>query len=838
MTLRFLFRLVARDWRSGELRLLLAAALVAVGAVTAISLFVDRLQQALLAEATTFLGADSVIGSSRPIPDAFREAAAGRGLVQVDVVTFPSMLFADESDDARNQLVSVKAVGPGYPLRGAVRIADEPFGKDRVANSVPAPGEVWLDSRLFPALGLNLGDAVSVGYEKLRVTRVLIAEPDRGGNFLDLGPRLLMRVEDVPATRLIQPGSRVSYRLLLAGDGEALAGLKTSLDNSGDLAPNYRWRDVRASSPTIGGALDRAESFLLLGGLLAVLLGGAAVALAAHRYARRHYSHVGVLKTLGATPADILWAYIGVLLIIGIIGVAAGLALGILVHLGIIALLSTYLPVNLPWPGPSPFVVGSVTGFVCLAAFALPPLLNLHRISPMRVIRREPDRGLSNAITYAFASVGSIGLLVWYSQSVWLTVWALVGATVVCGSFAIVALALLRGGRVVGMQAGSSWRLALAGLQRRRRENVAQITIFGLGLMILLILLLVRTALLAEWRAQIPQNAPNHFLINVAADEVDAVQDLLRVHTDYDGRLFPMIRGRVVAVDGEPLGKWRRRDRGGERVEDFGPGLGSERNLTWSDTVPGDNVMVEGDWWPPDTTEALISVEVDYARGTGLRVGDMVEFDIGGLPVSARVANLRRVEWDSLQPNFFIVFSRAALAEFATTHMTSFHLEPERKRFLNRLLVAHPTITVIEVDALIAQVERIIDRVTRAIELILGLVLGAGALVLIASIQASHETRMREHALVRALGGTRNLIAGALAGEFAVLGAFAGIVAVLGAEITVFALQTRVFELDYEIHPWLWLAGPLAGMALVATLGYLGTRKLIRSPPVLVLREL
>ena len=834
MNLRFSLRLVARDWRSGELRLLLAAALVAVGAVTAISLFVDRLQQALLAEATTFLGADSVISSSRPIPDAFREAAAERGLAQVDVVSFPSMLFADASDDARNQLVSVKAVGSGYPLRGAVRIADEPFGPDRVADTVPAPGAVWLDSRLFPALGLHLSDTVSVGYAELRVAAVLTAEPDRGRNFLDLGPRLLMRVEDIPATRLIQPGSRVSYRLLLAGDDEALARLKASI--SADLAPNYRWRNIKESNPTIGRALDRAESFLLLGGLLAVLLGGAAVALAAHRYARRHYDHVGVLKTLGATPADILWGYVGVLLIIGVVGVLAGLVLGILVHLGIVAALSAYLPLRLPWPGPEPFVVGIVTGFVCLAAFALPPLLNLRRISPMRVIRREPDRGLSNAITYGFAAVGSMGLLVWYSKSVWLTVWALAGATLVCVTFAVLALALLRGGRMVGMQAGSSWRLALAGLQRRRRENVAQITIFGLAIMILLILLLVRTALLAEWRSQIPQNAPNHFLINVSADEVGAVQNLLRAHADYDGRLFPMIRGRVVSVNGEPAGKWRGRD--GKRGEDWGPGLGSERNLTWADTVPGDNVLEEGDWWSPDTTEALISVEVDYARGAGLRLGDMLEFDIGGLPVSARVANLRRVEWDSLQPNFFIVFSRSALARFATTHMTSFHLEPDRKRFLNRLLAAHPTITLIEVDAIIAQVERIIARVTLAIELILGLVLGAGALVLIASIQASHETRMKEHALVRALGGTRNLIAGALVGEFAVLGAFAGIVAVIGAEITVFTLQTRVFELDYQIHPWLWIAGPAVGMALIASVGYLGTRKLVSSPPLLVLREL
>lgn len=834
MKFRFVLKLVARDWRSGELRLLLAAALIAVGAVTAISLFVDRLQQALTAEAATFLGADSVIRSSRPIPQAFRDAAAAGGLSHVDVVGFPSMLFSDDSDQARNQLVSVKAVGSGYPLRGVVRIADEPFGSDRATDAVPAPGSVWLDSRLFPALGLSPGDTVSVGYATLRVTRVLTAEPDRRPSFLDMGPRLLMRVEDVPATKLIQPGSRVSYRLLLAGDTEALADLRQSIE--ADLAPNYRWRDISDSSQPIGGALDRAESFLLLGGLLAVLLGGAAVALAAHRYARRHYSHVGVLKTLGATPDDVLWSYVGVLLVIGVIGVLAGLVLGILVHLGIIATLSTYLPVRLPWPGPNPFLVGGITGFVCLAAFALPPLLNLRRISPMRVIRREPERGLTDAITYGFAGVGSIGLLVWYTQNVWLTAWALAGAALVCGAFALVALGLLRGGRMVGMQAGSAWRLALAGLQRRRRENVAQITIFGLAIMMLLILLLVRTALIAEWRAQIPPNAPNHFLINVAADEVGAVQDLLRVHTDYDGRLFPMIRGRVVAVNGEPVRSWRRQNR--ERGEDAGPGLGSERNLTWSDTVPGDNVLVQGEWWPPDTTEALISVEADYARGTGLRVGDMLDFDIGGIPVSARVSNLRRVEWDSMQPNFFIVFSRPALADFATTHMTSFHLDPDRKPFLNRLLAAHPTITLFEVDGIIDQVERIIDRVTRAIELILALVLGAGALVLIASIQASHETRIKEHALVRALGGTRSLIAGALAGEFAVLGAFAGIVAVIGAEVTVFALQTWVFELEFEVHPWLWLAGPAVGTLLIAGVGYLGTRKLVRSPPLLVLREL
>ena len=833
MTLRLVLRLAVRDWRAGELRLLLAAVVVAVGTVTAIGFFVDRLREALLSESTTFLGADRVIGSTRPVPQGFRDAARDLGITHTDVVTFPSMLFADESEDARSQLVSVKAVGDGYPLRGVLRVAEEPFGPAAVTRAVPARGEVWLDSRLFPALGLKLGDTVSVGYARLRVERVLAGEPDRGGSVFDLGPRLLMHIDDVPETRVIQPGSRVGYRLLLAGDDAALASLREVVEP--DLAPNYRWRGIADANPTIGEALDRAESFLLLGGLLAVLLAGVAVALGAHRYARRHYDHVGVLKTLGATPADVQWGYLGVLTAVGAAGVATGLVLGALVHLAIVAALAAYLPASLPLPGPRPLALGAVTGFVCLLAFALPPLLALRDVSPMRVIRRDVHAGAaSRVVTYGSAALGGLGLLVWYSGDVWLTLWALVGGVGVCGAFAVLALALLRGGRVVGMQAGSAWRLALAGLQRRYRENVAQITIFGIAIMLLLILLLIRTALLDEWRAQLPENAPNHFVMNVADDEVEAVQTLLAGYTDYDGGLFPMIRGRVTSVNGQPAEEWARTHRRGPD----GPRLRSERNLTWSDTLPGNNVLVAGEWWPEGTDAALISLEAEYAAQHGLGIGDELSFDIGGLPVTARVANTRTVEWDSLQPNFFIVFSGAALRDFATTHMTSFHLGPEGKPFLNRLLSEHPTITVIEVDEIIRQVRSIVGRVTQAIELVLGLVLGAGALVLVASIQASHEARLKEHALVRALGGTMKLIAGSLTAEFAVLGAFAGVVAVVGAEITVTVLRSRIFELGYDLHPWLWVTGPAIGAVLIALIGYLGTRKLVESPPALVLREL
>ena len=824
---------MARDWRAGELRLLLAALLVAVGTVSAITFFVDRLHQALLAESTSFLAADRVLSGSQPIPDSFRDGAISQGLVISDTLLFPSMVYA-ETSAARNQLVSVKAVSETYPLRGTLRIADEPFATDRPTESLPQRGEVWLDSRLFPSLGVALGDFVQVGYEKLKISRVLTSEPDRGGSFFDLGPRVLMRMADVPATRVIQPGSRIGYRLLLAGDDRALSDYREQFREQ--FLGKYRWQSIRESSPSIGSALDRAESFLLLGGLLAVILAGIAVALSANRYAKRHYDHVSVLKTLGATPGEIQWGYFGVLTVLGVVGVVLGLLLGTGIHLGIVQLLATYLPSNLPLPGTRPLWLGAATGFICLIAFALPPLLALKNISPMRAVRRDLSvTTTSGLITYGLGTCGALTLLVWYSNSLWLTFWALAGGFLVCLVFGIIATLLLRGGRLAGMQAGSLWRLALAGLQRRRRENVAQIMIFGLAIMLLLILVLIRTSLLDEWRQQIPENAPNHFVMNVTRDQVDPMQTLLEEHTDYEGTLFPMMRGRIEAVNEIPVRDYQRRNRSEDRG---GPRLSSERNLTWTNEPPPNNKMITGSWWPKDTQESLVSIEQGYAFGWGLRVGDELTFDMGGLKVVAKVANIRSVEWDSLRPNFFIIFSEAALADVPATYMTSFYLAPDRKRFLNDILSNYPTITVIEVDELINQVQQIVSRVTQAVELVLVLVLGAGALVLIASIQASRDQRMKEHALIRTLGGSRRLIAGSLASEFSILGLFAGVVAVVGAEITVYALESQVFEMAYQARPWFWLVGPLLGTLIVVTVGYLGTRSLISTPPATILRDL
>jgi putative ABC transport system permease protein len=831
MSLGFILRLAWRDWRGGELGLLVIALMVAVGTVTAVSLFVDRLHQALLKESATFLAADRYIGSSAEIPDEFRQAALDLGLETADTLSFPSMVF---TADEKNSLVSVKAVGPGYPLRGVLKVTDVPFTKPTETTDLPEPGEVWLDGRLFPSLGVELGDQVEVGYAALTISKVLTSEPDRGGSMYDLGPRLLMRLEDVPATQVVQPGSRLSYRLLLRGEDGPLDALRDQLELEED--PNFWWRGIKESSPTIGSALNRAESFLLLGGLLGVLLAGVAVALSAHRYARRHYDHVGVLKTLGATPNQILYSYVGLLFAVGGIAVVFGLLVGSGLHMGIVLLLQSLIPVELPMPSARPFLLGAVTGLICAIAFALPPLLHLKNISPMRVIRRDVGAAPPSQIaSYGAAVAGSLGLLIWYSGSIQLTAWTLLGTLGALLLFGALATLLLRGGRVVGMQAGSGLRLALAGLQRRRKENTAQILIFGLAIMLLLILLLLRTALLDEWRNQVPENAPNHFALNIAPHDVEEIGTLLAENSREQGGLFPMIRGRITAVNGIAAKAWEAEHR--SEMED-GPRLSSGRNLTWAADMPEDNTLVAGDWWSAEDTRPMVSLEDDYAYDLGLSIGDVLSFDIGGEALEVEVVNLRRLNWESMRPNFFIIFSPGALENFPATWMTSFYLERENKQFLNELLSRFPTITVIEVDAIIAQVQSIIARVTQAVELVLGLVLASGCLVLIASIHASRDARMSEHALIRTLGGTRKLIASSLIAEFAALGLFAGVVAVVGAEVTVLILQTQVFELKAAVHPWLWIAGPLIGAFLILLVGILGTRQLISAPPIAVLRGL
>ncbi len=827
-------RLLWRDWRSGELTLLLASLVIAVSTVTTITLFVDRLQQALERESATFLAADRVIVSNASIPSEILLQAEVLELKQAEALIFLSMVFSDD----RAQFSSVKAVNDYYPLRGNLRISDSPFTRGEVVEHGPKPGEVWVESRLIASLDIQTGDIIDIGAATFVVSKALIKEPDRGGGFSSTGPRVMMNLADVVTTEVVQPGSRITYRYLFSGNTDSLAEFQSWVKPR--LKEGSRIFGVKEGTESIGNALDRAERFLLLGGLLGVILSGVAIALSAQRYSHRHYDHVAILKTLGATPNGIDGLFLVIFVILGLVATLAGSSLGFAAQIGIVSILAPYIPIELPAPGLRPIWLGLITGFVCLLSFALPPLLKLRSIEPVRVIRRDVEEGsVTNRLAYSVGILGTLGLMWWYSEDLKLTLMIFSGGVVALAVLSVIAFLLLRSGRVLGMQAGSVWRLALAGMQRRGQENTLQILVFGLAIMLLLILFLVRTALIEDWEAQIPEGAPNHFAINISPDDVGSINRLFTDNKIRSQPLYPMIQGRITEINGQSA-KDRdndRRRRAGPDA-DRGPRSGSTRNLTYAAHLPDDNRVIAGAWWPEDYAgEPQISLEKDLARSNDLKVGDKLVFRIQGRELSTTVTSIRSVSWDNMRPNFYIILSPGALDDFPSTFMTSFYLEREDKIFLNELLRAHPTMTVIEVDAIIEQIKTIISQVTLAIELVLALILISGGLVLLASVQASMDERFRQHAILRTLGAGRRLVMGSLVIEFCVLGLFAGVLAVVGSEVTVWGLETEIFELDYSINPVIWFLGPLVGTVLIGVIGTVATFKVVKTPPTIVLRD-
>ena len=826
-------KLLWRDWRSGELTLLLVSLIIAISTVTTITLFVDRLQQALLLESASFLAADVVISSSAPVRTEILEHAAEVGLNKAETLSFLSMVFSAD----RAQFSSVKAVDENYPLRGKLIVSDQPFIGGKVIERGPAPGQVWLESRLFPSLDINLGELLDVGVSGLTANRVLIKEPDRGGGFDATGPRVLMNLQDVEATGVVRPGSRLTYRYLFSGSPQLVADFIEWAKPR--LGENARLIGVKEGTQGIGNALDRAEKFLLLGGLLGVILAGVAIALSAQRYALRHYDHVAILKTLGASPNAIDSLFVIIFMVLGAVATLIGTLLGFVFQEGAVIILGPYLPIELPAPTFAPILLGLVTGFVCLLSFALPPLMKLRAIEPIRVIRRDFEgEGVSDWLSYAAAITGTLGLMWWYSKNLELTLMIFAGGFCALAVLAVLSMTLLQSGRVLGIQAGSAWRLALGGMQRRARENTLQIMVFGLAIMLLLILFLVRTALLDDWQAQIPEDAPNHFAINIAPEDVEPIEELMRANALVPQPVYPMIRGRISLVNG--MAASARDDKRRSETDDDrrGPRSNSGRNLTWSETLPQDNSIVDGQWWNEGYGgEPLVSIEQDLALTNSLKVGDELVFNIQGRELGARVASIRTVNWDNMKPNFYIIFSPGALADFPSTFMTSFHLSKEQKLVLNELLREFPTMTVIEVDAVIEQIRIIISQVTLAVELVLVLIMVSGAMVLLASIQASMDERFKQHAILRTLGASRKLVLGSLMIEFCALGTMAGILATFGSELTVYGLETQIFELEYHFNPEIWILGPVVGFLLIGILGTVATRRVVNTPPIAVLRD-
>lgn len=865
-------RLLWRDWQGGELKLLFLALVMAVTSVTGIALFTDRLERALLMESANMLAADRVLGSRDEPPEAIIQEAEARGLRTARTLSFTSMAFSDTG----NMLVAAKAVSDAYPLRGEVIITEAAFTRGTPVQSGPPPGEVWLESRALPALDIEVGDSVYVGEAEFTVGQIIIAEPDRtGGSMIDnAGPRLMLHWSDVPATNVVQLGSRVSYRYLFADDdlGELNAFEQWVRE---EYDRQYYIRDVREESEEVAEALDRAESFLLLGSLFAVLLAGVAIALTAKRYSERHYDYVAILKTLGSTSRQISFIYLSIQLVLAVLAMVLGCALGWLVHQGILMLLQSVLMVELPPAGLQPYVIGSLTAVVCLLAFALPPLLALRETPPLRVLRKDLDQQTIGAnVPYAFGILGAIFLVLWYSQDLVLTSVLVSSVAGIALLLSVISYVLLQSSGSAGMKAGNAWKLAMTAARRRRRQNVLQVMVFSTTIMSLLVLTLLRTDLIDEWQAQLPEDTPNHFMMNITANQIPGIESFFAANDIEGNAFYPLISARVTAINGaEPdvegdmddgesntLTESTAREETGSlepSANEGGLGAGpaegaadgeedggrevhgrlGRRQVTWATDLPNDNNVTAGNWWGENAEPGYVSIEEDYADWLDLELGDVLEFEVNQQTVTAEVSSFRSVRWDNMQPNFFIIFSPGTIDHLGATFLSTARMESEQKVLLNDLIRLFPTMVVIEIDALIEQIQNIIAQVTSAIELISVLVLVCGALVLLACVNASLDERFKENAILRTLGAGRRLILSSLLIEFAFIGAVAGVIATIGAEASLAYLQEEVFEQDFSFHYWVWLVGPVAGMVLIGLLGLASTRQVVSISPLNVLRR-
>lgn len=827
------FRLLWRNWRSGEVKILATALMLAVAVVSAISVFTGRLEAALIEQSATFLGANRVVESSQPIPDEWRKGAADRFDVrQADTVEFLSMVFSDETMN----MASVKAVSEGYPLLGQIELSREPFAvrpQDIIAtDAVPAPGEAWLDSRLLPLLEAKLGDKVQVGDKELVATRVIINEPDRGGGMSMVSPRLIMNEADLPATGVIQPGSRVSYRWLLAGDRGEIDELMDWLEPQ--ISEHQRVVDLESSQEQLASALDRGTRFLLLAGIVGVLLAGVAIAIAAQHFANRHIDQVALMKSLGASAGRVRALYLWQLLILAAFASLAGLLVGEVIQRLVSATLSSLFPVELGRANWSDYGVGVLTGFVCLVFFALPPLWHLPTIPPLKILRREMAVKHLRSWVQGSLGVGAVLLLIYiYSGDIWLTLSVFFSLVAIIGVAALLAWWMLRAGRQLGMHAGSVWRLALASLQRSPAQSTIQILVFATAIMLLLAMTTIRTSLIDDWQLQLPEDAPNHIFLNIAPHERDSIARLLNARGVAQTDFSPMLRARLTRINGQEPSEEMKKQNGSLR---------RELNLTWSRDLPADNTIVAGQWWDQERIDdrdapGAVSVEEQVAKGLGLKLGDVLTFSIGGLTVDVEVENFRTVNRDSFEWYFFIM-APGVLEDYSPVYRTDVYLPPEKKSVVNDVLLEHPTVMVFEFDKILKQIRSIIDQVSSGVELVLWLVIAGGALVLVAAVNASMENRLQEAGLLRALGSRRGLVIGSVWTEFSVLGLFAGLLAVFGSEVLLMSIQARVLEVPIEPHFHLWVMGILIGTVSIGALGVISCRRVVTAAPAVVLREI
>ncbi len=822
----FALRSFGRELRSGEVLVLLAAVGLAVAALTAVGFLTDRISKSVARQANEVLAADLRLRSQEPVPDEWSQLAQEYNLATAPTMAFPSVVFAGDS----SALATIKVVSDNYPLRGAVRVADTLFGEQRVVDGIPATGEVWADGALLARVGADVGDFLAVGELDLRVAAVLTYRPDQSIGFASLAPSLLMNVEDISHSGLVGEGSRVSYALLVAGDEAAVAEFNEAIQDQ--LPESIRIRSQEESSERAYNAADRAQRFLSLTAIISLLLSAVAVAMSARRFAHRRMDTVALMKSLGATQGFVISVALVQLVLLGLLGVIAGSVVGFVADDLLSRILVDLMQGDLPDPGMRPVFLASGSALVLLLGFALPSLLQLRDTPPLRVLRHDamppaPSRilvagmSLAAVATLLYRSVGDVRMLV-----------------ILIGGIIVIAAALYAVGRALVALLGRSrsgvgiaWRYGLANVARRGRDSAIQVVAFGVGLTVLLLLTFVRTDLLEGWRDTLDDDAPNHFLINIQPHEIDSVVAIFEENGVSVPTFTPLVRARMTTINDESV-----KDR--SYPNDDGRWLANrEANLSWTAELSPSNELLDGEWWPADYDgPPLVSIEQDSAVNAGLAIGDKLRFFVAGFEVEAEIASIRKINWDSFQPNFFLVLSPGALDGMPTTYISSMKIEAHEQAMLIDLVRAHPSISVIDLGAILQQVRGIIEKASLAVQAVFVFTLAAGIAVLFAAVQSTIDERRFESAMLRALGARRRTVFAGVMAEFAALGLAAGILASAGASVLAAVVAVQLFELPYEFNPVLWLVGLSAGVFVVSVSGFFAARSSINAPPADVLR--
>jgi putative ABC transport system permease protein len=826
-----------RDWRAGELRFLLVALIVAVAALSSVGFFVDRMRTALGRDANQLLGADLVVNADQPINDAWRAEAARRGLTLAETIAFPSMAVAGEGDKALSQLASIKAVSPGYPLRGNLKIAASAEGSDSDTREVPAPGTVWLDANILSALNVNVGGTLSLGDRQFKIAKVISVEPDRGASFMSFAPRVMLSLPDLPATNLIQAGSRVTYRLLVAGTPDAVNGFQKWVQTA--IARNntkgVRLESLETGRPEMRATLDRAEQFLSLVGLLSAMLAAVAVAMAARRFMLRHIDACAMLRCLGLTQNQVTSLYLTEFFMIGLVGSVLGVLVGFAAHFVLLAWLGKLVSNELPPATFLPALQGVATGLLLLVGFAIAPVLQLRNVSHNRVIRREQSAPQPlTVVTYGLGTLAFIALLLWQAGNPKL---GLLTAAGFIGGFALFAAVGWAGLKSLHSLRGAirhpSWRFAVTSLQRRTGATVVQIVALALGLMALLLLTVIRGDLVQAWRESTPPDAPNRFVINIQPDQKADIEARLQRNGIAAPLLYPMIRGRLVQVNDMPItATTYTEDRAKRLVE-------REFNLSTMTEVPSQNRIVAGRWYQDSKRDGKpeASVEEGLAKTLKLKLGDKISFDIAGQKVDATLTSLRKLDWGSMRVNFFVILNPKSMENMPQTWITAFHLPPSKAAFAHELTRDFPNLTVIDVGSVLRQVQNVVDQVVVAVEFLFLFTLASGILVLYAALVGSQDERTREAGLLRALGATRTQLSQAQWIEFGLVGGLSGMLAATGAAAVGWALARYVFNFEWSFTPLVWLAGLVVGAACAFVGGAVGLRNVLKKPPLQTLRE-